>query len=123
MYNSNNLSILDVLIEKGVFTAEEIIEHLSKEKAVYCTWLFESDIKQIIKEEFINVIRYMENSNYGDLLTTVELSKELDLEVSTLETWRSKNRGPNYVKEGGFVSYRGEDIVKWLENRAIGTCK
>lgn len=43
-------------------------------------------------------------------LNQVELSRRWSLSPRTLERWRWLNQGPRYIKVGGRVIYRLEDI-------------
>lgn len=44
-------------------------------------------------------------------LLQVELARRWRLSVRTLEKWRSSGRGPAYLKLGGRVVYRAEDVT------------
>ena len=54
-----------------------------------------------------------------DLLTTQEASVALRnaVSVSTLNRWRCEGCGPVFVKVGGRVYYRPQDLVTWLDQR------
>lgn len=54
------------------------------------------------------------------LITTEEASKMLSVAPITMQTWRSKNQGPDFVKIGGSVRYKLTDIESWIEQN---TCK
>ncbi len=41
----------------------------------------------------------------------------LQLSWHTLNDWRSKGRGPRFVKLGGAVRYRRQDLEDWLDSR------
>lgn len=47
----------------------------------------------------------------------VELSRRWKLSPRTLERWRWLGQGPRYLKVGGRVIYRLEDIIEFEENR------
>lgn len=55
----------------------------------------------------------------GRLLSTPELAGRLDVSPRTLEKWRYERRGPAYKKVGGAVRYDEDDVVAWLEARAV----
>lgn len=55
-----------------------------------------------------------------DLLTEEELAAALDIEVSTLVSWRSEKSGPAYVKLGKSVFYRRSHIDQWAESCRTG---
>jgi predicted DNA-binding transcriptional regulator AlpA len=48
------------------------------------------------------------------LLTRSEAAVALGLATSTLDDWRTKRKGPVYLKIGGSVRYRREDITEFL---------
>ncbi len=52
-----------------------------------------------------------------DLLDTRQLAARLDLQPATLEQWRWSGKGPAYVKLGGRVRYRVQDLESWIESR------
>ena len=39
--------------------------------------------------------------------------------ASTMANWRSQGTGPAFVKLGGRVGYRGEDLNDWLRRRTV----
>jgi hypothetical protein len=47
----------------------------------------------------------------------VELSRRWKLSPRTLERWRWLGQGPRYLKVGGRVVYRLEDIIEFEEHR------
>jgi hypothetical protein len=49
------------------------------------------------------------------LLTEGETAKILDVEVTTLATWRGQRKGPEHVKLGKAVFYTVPLIQKWIE--------
>lgn len=51
------------------------------------------------------------------LLTTNETAALLRLQPQTLRVWRSRGRGPRYLKIGNRVCYRHSDLTSWLEAR------
>lgn len=40
---------------------------------------------------------------------------------STRAHWRCEDRGPDYIKIGRLVAYRGSDLNAWLRSRTIRT--
>jgi len=54
------------------------------------------------------------------LLTEAEAGRELALAVKTLQRWRWSGRGPRFIKLGGAVRYRREDLEAFIE-RAVRT--
>lgn len=57
------------------------------------------------------------------LLTEQEASDWSGLSVPTLQTWRSrppKNQEPiPFVKVGGVIRYRSDDLEKWIERHTF----
>lgn len=49
------------------------------------------------------------------LYTQDDAAALLGLSVRTLEGWRYKGQGPAYVKIGGRVRYRHQDLDAWLD--------
>ena len=50
-------------------------------------------------------------------LTTAEAALYLGLQKSTLEAWRCRGGGPQFVKLGRAVRYRARDLDDWIESR------
>ncbi len=50
-------------------------------------------------------------------LNQVELSRRWKISPRTLERWRWLGQGPRYLKVGGRVIYRLEDIIAFEEHR------
>jgi len=59
-----------------------------------------------------------------DLLTNREAATRLKIKPNTLEIWRCKGKGPNYIKMGETkqapIRYRHSDIDDWLEQQSFG---
>lgn len=51
-----------------------------------------------------------QGSDNPKLLTTEELAKHWGCSAWTLSDWRIAGKGPKYIKIGGLVRYRIEDI-------------
>lgn len=54
-------------------------------------------------------------------LNQVELSRRWSLSPRTLERWRWLNQGPRYIKVGGRVLYRLEDIEAYESENMFET--
>ncbi len=52
-------------------------------------------------------------------MTTEELAAHLRVEPKTLANWRYLGRGPIYVKDGGLVRYRREDVEAWERDHTV----
>ena len=50
-------------------------------------------------------------------LSQHELARRLRLSPRTLERWRVTAAGPNFLKIGGRVAYRLEDVEAWEAER------
>lgn len=50
------------------------------------------------------------------LMTPEELSRTLEVTAATLKVWRSKGRGPKYIRLGKGVFYRMSDVETWIDN-------
>jgi predicted heme/steroid binding protein len=42
------------------------------------------------------------------------------ISVRTMANWRSQSNGPRYVKIGGRIMYKIEDVVSWENSRTVG---
>lgn len=51
------------------------------------------------------------------LLSTKALSGRWQVKAQTLQKWRSDNVGPKYIKIGGRVMYRIEDVIQYEQER------
>ena len=60
-------------------------------------------------------------SEQDDLLTSAETAALLGIKVNTLEIWRTKGNGPEFVKLGTApqspVRYLRSKVIEWLEQR------
>lgn len=52
-----------------------------------------------------------------DALTPRQLEEQTGFTHNTLATWRSRGRGPKYVKIMGRVYYPKADVQAWLEEQ------
>ncbi|HJP44875.1 MAG: helix-turn-helix domain-containing protein [Arenicellales bacterium] len=52
-------------------------------------------------------------NEYQALMTQRELCNRWRVSEATLERWRSEGIGPIYVKLGGQVRYRREDVLEY----------
>jgi predicted DNA-binding transcriptional regulator AlpA len=58
-----------------------------------------------------------------NLITEQEVSKRLNISVASLRRWRLLNRGPQFVKIGGLVRYRPEDLDLWVAAQPTGRAR
>lgn len=54
------------------------------------------------------------------LMSEVEAADFLKMSARTLQDWRSKKRGPPFVKAGRAVRYRRRDLIAWSEKNLGG---
>jgi hypothetical protein len=54
------------------------------------------------------------------LMTEIEVAKQLHVSTASLRRWRVLKRGPAFLKIGGLVRYRPEDLEAWLNDLATG---
>lgn len=53
-------------------------------------------------------------------LTPVELAERWGVPVTTLAAWRYAGKGPAYLKLGGAVRYRLEDVEAYESKHLVG---
>ena len=49
-----------------------------------------------------------------ELLTPADIADWLSVPEKTLAEWRSRRKGPTYIKLGRHVRYRRSDVELWL---------
>ncbi|MEP3014366.1 helix-turn-helix domain-containing protein [Roseibium polysiphoniae] len=57
----------------------------------------------------------------SQLLTEVQAAEALNLSVRTLQAWRVRGSGPNFVKLSRAVRYRVTDLDDWLNANCRGS--
>ena len=61
-----------------------------------------------------------ESGERGELLIdTSQLAQMFGISVGTAQNWRSKGRGPAYIKVGGNIRYHMEDLERWLTQQRV----
>jgi predicted DNA-binding transcriptional regulator AlpA len=53
------------------------------------------------------------------LLAEIYAADLLGLSSRTLQSWRSKNEGPPYVRVGRAVRYRRQDLLNWVGQNTV----
>jgi len=53
-----------------------------------------------------------------DLLTPAAVSRETNVSLATLSTWRCRGGGPRFVKLGKRVAYRRADLEAWINSNS-----
>jgi excisionase family DNA binding protein len=56
----------------------------------------------------------------SNLMTETEVAKRLNVSRASLRRWRVLNRGPAFIKIGGLVRYRPEELEAWLDTLSAG---
>lgn len=52
-----------------------------------------------------------------ELLTSQQVADALGVKIDTVEKWRSKKRGPAFIRVGGYVRYRPSAIESYLQSQ------
>lgn len=60
-------------------------------------------------------------SDRRPLATPTQLSEFLGIPEKTLEDWRSKQTGPEFIRVGRHVRYRWSAVEKWLTEQTVKT--
>ncbi len=55
------------------------------------------------------------------LITDEQFEATYGVSRKTLANWRVKGEGPRFVKIGGAVRYRAEDVTAWIDSRVFGS--
>ena len=53
------------------------------------------------------------------LLDESAVAKQLHCETKTLQAWRCRGGGPEFVKVGRLVRYRPESVLEWIAARTV----
>ena len=53
------------------------------------------------------------------LITEKTAAEMLGMSVGTLQNWRCNSEGPTYLKLGGAVRYRPEDLEAYVEENLV----
>ena len=53
------------------------------------------------------------------LMTPSEVAEYLGVAERTLDQWRYRREGPDFLKPGGAVRYRRVDVDRWLDGRLV----
>ena len=54
------------------------------------------------------------------LLDSLDAARFLNLKTpGTLANWRTRGQGPAYIKVGGSIRYRMEDLERWLTQQRV----
>jgi Helix-turn-helix domain len=59
------------------------------------------------------------DTDYDLLLTEVQAADYLKLSMRTLQAWRVKGTGPQFVRAGRAIRYRRQDLLVWIKNQTV----
>lgn len=57
--------------------------------------------------------------NDNDLVDTEGLAQYLGKEKRTIEDWRLDGKGPDFIRIGRSIRYRGSEIRRWLDSQVV----
>lgn len=58
-----------------------------------------------------------------ELLTAGQVAEQLGVPVATVQYWRTKKTGPDYMKIGRYVRYSAEAVKAFVERQTVTTSK
>lgn len=74
-------------------------------------------LAEVLPKPFMTVVPVSK----AEYMTTKTAAKELGVGVSTLEMWRTKGKGPTWIKVGGSaVRYSRVDLDAWITKQKRG---
>ena len=50
-----------------------------------------------------------------DAMTAKQVSEQIGLSVDTLATWRSRGKGPEFIRIAGRIYYLNTAVQEWLD--------
>ena len=56
-----------------------------------------------------------------ELATRAQVAAFMQLSLPTLARWAVEGTGPRFMKLGGAVRYRREDVLDWIRGNEAGT--
>lgn len=72
----------------------------------------EAQLHDLITEHVRQILA--DERSGSTLLTTEQLSSEIQMSKRTITKWRSEGKGPKYITIGGRVRYHRDDVNEWL---------
>jgi predicted site-specific integrase-resolvase len=54
-----------------------------------------------------------------EVMNTKQAADWLGLSVSTMNQWRANGLGPTYVRMGGRIAYRIQDLREWVKGAVV----
>jgi hypothetical protein len=55
------------------------------------------------------------------LLTECAAAEILNLSIRTLQSWRLRGAGPDYVRAGRAIRYSRRDLINWIQANTVGS--
>jgi predicted DNA-binding transcriptional regulator AlpA len=55
------------------------------------------------------------------LINEQAVSEQLGCQVKTLQAWRCRGGGPQFVRVGRLVRYKPEDVLAYIESRRVSS--
>lgn len=52
-----------------------------------------------------------------DTLTTIEAAEMIGCSPSTLNSWRSRGKGPKFIRIAGRIRYIKTDLAAWINDQ------
>jgi hypothetical protein len=71
------------------------------------------------EERLPPVLKKVDPMNTSGLLNESEAAESLSMQAQTLSKWRQRDFGPAFLKQGGRVLYRPEDLKLWQDSCRI----
>lgn len=57
------------------------------------------------------------------LLTEVAAARILKLSIRTLQAWRCRGIGPDFIRVGRAIRYRHSDLIDWLNHNTVSPAR
>jgi predicted DNA-binding transcriptional regulator AlpA len=54
------------------------------------------------------------------LLKEADVANALCVSLAAVRRWRTKGKGPRYLKLGSLVRYSQKDVSEWIQSRPVG---
>lgn len=70
-----------------------------------------------LESEVAELRARLDGADLEQLMTTADVAKMSRLAVGTLEKFRLRGGGPDFVRIGASVRYRRADVLAWIRDR------
>lgn len=57
----------------------------------------------------------------SQLLTPAQVAERLQVDIQLLNQWRSRRKGPKFLKIGHLVRYEAAELQKWIDQSKVET--